>query len=98
MALISICLVKSEIRELGGGSVVKSTGCSSRGPRFESQHPVAAQNSNSKESNALFWLWGAPDTHRVYRHKCRQNTHTQLKKKKKKKKTRLEDQKDGLSR
>lgn len=34
-------------------------------------------NSSCRVSRALFWPLRAPDTHTVYRHTCRQNTHIQ---------------------
>lgn len=56
-----------EINLLGmerwGGSVVKSTICCSRGPRFNSQLPHGNLKSFLRK----------PDTHMVYRHTCRQN-------------------------
>ena len=43
----------------GDGSVVRGTGCSSRGPQFSSQHPHSAQpalcDSSSRGSGTLFW-------------------------------------------
>lgn len=65
--------------------MVKNTGCSFRGPGFDSQHPhtqllITIYNSTFMESCALFWtLWA--DTQLVYRHTCRQNIHTHEKKK-----------------
>lgn len=49
------------------GSVVKSTWCSPRGPRFGSQH----LHHGSQLSFSLYGHW----THVVHRHSCRQNIH-----------------------
>jgi len=38
-----------------GGSVVKSTDCSSRGPEFNSQQPHGGLQPSVMGSNALFW-------------------------------------------
>jgi hypothetical protein len=38
-----------------GGSVVKSTDCSSKGPEFNSQQPHGASQSSVIRSDALFW-------------------------------------------
>lgn len=35
------CLKNKEDRDWGDGLTVKSTGCSSQEPRFDSQHPYA---------------------------------------------------------
>jgi hypothetical protein len=49
---------KSKMRGWRDGSVVKSTGCSSKGPRFNSQYPHGGSQlsitSVPGESNALF--------------------------------------------
>jgi hypothetical protein len=57
--------LKSKIRGWRDGSAVKNTGCSSRGPRFNSQHPHGGSqlcdtvphttvcNSSSKKSGAF---------------------------------------------
>jgi hypothetical protein len=37
------------------GSAVKSTDCSSRGPRFNSQHPHGSLQPSIIGSDALFW-------------------------------------------
>jgi hypothetical protein len=37
------------------GSVVKSTGCSSKGPEFNSQQPQGGSQSSIMGSDALFW-------------------------------------------
>jgi hypothetical protein len=37
------------------GSVVKSTDCSSRGPKFNSQQPHGGSQPSVMGSNALFW-------------------------------------------
>jgi hypothetical protein len=37
------------------GSVVKNTGCSSRGPEFKSQQPHGGSQSSVMGSDALFW-------------------------------------------
>jgi hypothetical protein len=37
------------------GSVVKSTGCSSRGPEFKSQQPHGSSQPSVVGSDALFW-------------------------------------------
>lgn len=52
------------------GPVVKRIGYSSRGLKFESQHPHDDLSPSSRGSDAL------PSTHMVTRHKCKQNTHT----------------------
>jgi hypothetical protein len=40
------------------GSAVKGTGCSSRGPEFNSQQPHGGSQSSVMGSDALFWLAG----------------------------------------
>jgi hypothetical protein len=47
---------------------VKSTGCSSRGPEFNSQHPHGGLQPSIMGSDALFWHAGA--------HAGRAHTHT----------------------
>ena len=37
------------------GSVVKSSDCSSRGPKFNSQHPHGGSQPSVMGSNAFFW-------------------------------------------
>jgi hypothetical protein len=37
------------------GSAVKITGCSSRGPEFNSQRPYGGSQPSVMESDALFW-------------------------------------------
>jgi hypothetical protein len=49
-----------EVIEIGtmgwrGGSVVKSTDCSSRGPEFNSQQPHGDSQPSVMGSDALFW-------------------------------------------
>jgi hypothetical protein len=41
-----------------GGSVVKSTGCCSRGPEFNSQQSNGSSQSSVMGSDALFWYAG----------------------------------------
>jgi hypothetical protein len=38
------------------GSEVKSTGCSSRGPQFDSQQPYGGSQPSVMRSGALSWL------------------------------------------
>lgn len=45
-----------------GGSVLKSSGCASRGQEFHSWQPHVC-NSNSRGPNTLFWPFSAPVTH-----------------------------------
>jgi hypothetical protein len=42
-------------RSLGDGSAVKNTGCSSRGPEFNSQQPHGGSQPSVMGSDALFW-------------------------------------------
>jgi hypothetical protein len=44
-------------------SLVKSTGCSSRGSGFDSHHPHSVCNSSPGRSDALFWPPRALHTH-----------------------------------
>ena len=39
-----------------GGSTVKSTHCSSRGPEFNSQQPHGSSQPSVMGSDALFWV------------------------------------------
>lgn len=55
----------TENRHKTGDSVVKSTGCSSRCPGINSQHP-----------HGNLQLSITPYTHVVHRYMCMQNTHT----------------------
>ena len=51
---------------LGGwrdGSEVKSPGCSSRGPKFNSQQPHGGSQPSIIWTNALFWHAGVQSTH-----------------------------------
>lgn len=57
------------------GSTIKSTGCSSREPRFNSQHP------HRRPQLSITPLPG--DLTPSYRHTCRQNTNVHFKKKRK---------------
>ena len=43
------------------GSAVRSTGCSSRGPEFNSQQPHGGSQSSIMGSDALFWPIGVQD-------------------------------------
>jgi hypothetical protein len=48
----------NKMNHLGGerdGSAVKSTGCSSRGPKFNSQQAHDGSQFSVMGSNALFW-------------------------------------------
>jgi len=40
------------------GSVIKNTGCSSRGPEFNSQHPRGDSQPSVMASDALYWCAG----------------------------------------
>jgi hypothetical protein len=60
-------------------SVVKSTGCSSRGPEFNSQQPHGGSQPSVMGSDTLFWPGGIHAGRMLY-------TKINLKKKKKKKK------------
>jgi hypothetical protein len=42
-------------QDLRDGSVVKSTGCSSRDPEFNSQQPHGGSQPSVMGSNVLFW-------------------------------------------
>jgi hypothetical protein len=57
-------------------SVVKSTGCSCRGPRYNSQHPHGHSQlpvtSVARIFDSLFWTPSGPGTQVVHRHRCRQ--------------------------
>ena len=59
-------------RDWRDGSMVKSTGCSSREPRFNSQHPHSHSQPTVPpvpgESSNTFWPLQAPGTHVVHRH------------------------------
>ena len=54
-----IKIKNSECGDWSNGSVLKSTGCSSRGPGFNSHHSRGGAqlsvNSSLKAYNALFW-------------------------------------------
>jgi hypothetical protein len=57
-----------------------STGCSSRGPGFNSQHPHGVSQlsvTSVLESDTIFWTPQTSGTNVVYRHTCRQHTYTQ---------------------
>lgn len=65
-------------------SVVKNTGYSSRGSRFDSPAPTwwltNTCNSNSQGSNAYIWLVSLDNTNIWSRHTSRQNVHTHKRK------------------
>jgi hypothetical protein len=69
--------IKGECTGWTGGSVVRSTDCSSRGPGFNSQHPHD-YNSSTRRSDTLLWLLQALDTHDKQTY-TRQNTYMHLK-------------------
>lgn len=80
------CRAGKEVNQPGkgsgqrGGSAIKSTGCSSKGHRFSTQHPQGGSticNCSSRRNNALFWLLWVPGAHVVHRHTSRTNTYTQ---------------------
>ena len=60
------------------GSAIKSIGCSSRGTRFNSQHPRGGSQPPVTPALAVqfplqpMWILG---THMIHRHTCRQNIH-----------------------
>jgi hypothetical protein len=79
--MIQLCSYFSWIKIFLPGPVertseLKSTFCSSRGPRFSSQHPHSGSQPSNYRSNAIFWPLWAPDMHMVHIHTCKQNTHT----------------------
>ena len=77
--LHSVCKHRSVSEGWRNGSGFKSTGCSCRGPGFDSQHPHgSSQVCASPVPGDLMPSSGLhrPCRHRVYRHTCRQNTHT----------------------
>ena len=49
--------------DLGDGSAVKSTGCSSRGSEFNFQQPHGGSQPSVIGSDALFWPAGPAGTH-----------------------------------
>lgn len=57
----------SDLKSAAGGSVVKTTACSSKGLQFDSQHPHDRPLTNIcfRGTHALFWPLG---THVVHRH------------------------------
>lgn len=58
---------------------LQSTGCSCRGPMFNTQNPAVdhkALELPSGESGALLWPPWAPDMSITPWHTCSQNTHT----------------------
>jgi len=63
------CLAWGTERCWGDDSVAKSTVCSSRGPRFNSQHPRGCLQplvtAVSGESDNLFWPPGDTHTHKI---------------------------------
>lgn len=64
------------------GVGIETTGYSSRGLRFDSQHPnwwpTTICNSRLRKSNALFQPLCVTDGHMVQRHKCRKSKHIKL--------------------
>lgn len=57
--------------------VVKSSGCSSRGPRFDSQHSHTTDcDSGYRGSTALFWSPAALHAYGAHGFTCRKCTHT----------------------
>jgi hypothetical protein len=56
------------------GSVVKSTGCSSRGSGFDSQHLHSSSQPSLTpvlgRANAVLWLLRVPGTHMKHEHTC----------------------------
>ena len=68
MGRLLVIFVKANLGAGWDGLAVKSTGCSSRWPRFNSQHP--------HDSSQLSVTPVAGDLTFSYRHTCRQNTNT----------------------
>lgn len=64
------------------GSAAKNTGCSSKGPRFHSQHLVATHSHlwlQFQDIWHLSWFLWVPGTQMLLWHTCGQNIHTQKK-------------------
>ena len=68
------CIFKFIRKETKDSSAVKSTGCSSTGPVFNSQHPqslTAVCNSSSRDACPLV-AFVSTGTHVLHTHTCRQ--------------------------
>ena len=51
------------------GSAIKSTGCSVRGPKFNSQQPYGGSQPSVMRSNGLFWcVWRQQQCTQIYIH------------------------------
>jgi len=59
---------KVNFKDWRDGSAVKSTGCSSRGPEFNSQQPHGGSQPSVMGSDALFW-WVCRQLQCTHRHK-----------------------------
>jgi hypothetical protein len=76
-----ICILRDVLLRLENGSAVRSTGCSSRGPGFHSQH----LHSSSQPSVTPFSVDLMPSSglfrhcmYMVHKYTCMQNTHTHI--------------------